>query len=145
MISDFLNKKKQGGFLVVTLVLLVSASVLIIVTSILLSSVSGTKDNLDSEMATKAWSTVNACGEHALLQISANEGFSGWSYGSSSGESLLVDGETCYIYTVEDGTDGSKLIKASSTVSGFTRKILIEVATNTPNVVINSWQVVADL
>jgi hypothetical protein len=56
---------------------------------------------------------------------------------------LSVGDETCYIYpVVASGTD--RLIRASSTVSGFTRKILIDVATNTPKVVVSSWEEVAD-
>ena len=144
MIFNFNIKKAQGGFLVLTMVLLVCATVLIIVTGILLRSISGTKNGEDTEQALKAWSVVNACGEHALLQMSALNGMPGWNYASTTGESLSVGAETCYIYPVDDGGAGEKIIKASSTVSGFTRKILIEVATNTPNIVVNSWEIVAD-
>lgn len=142
---------RSGGFLVLTVVLLVCASVLIIVTGALLRSVSQVQGSADSENSLKAWSAVNACGEYALLQMiasttSTTTTATNWAY---SGNLLLnnVGGgeETCYIYTVGVGEAlGSKLIKASSTVSGFTRKIKIEVATNTPDIIINSWAYVAD-
>jgi len=70
------------------------------------------------------------------------EGQLGWDYAGD--ESLPVGTETCYINTIDDGDNGVKLIKVSSTVSNFTKKILIEVATNTPSVVVNSWKEVAD-
>jgi len=136
------SKTKKSGFLVLTLVLLVSASVLIIVTGLLLRSIGEVKETSDSEMAIKAWSIVNACGEYALGQLASTTDAVGWTY--SGDYSLPVGDETCYIYPIEDGVGGTKLIKASSTVSIFTRKILIEVATNTPNLVINYWKAVAD-
>jgi hypothetical protein len=135
----FLNKNKknnQGGFLVLTMVLLVCGAVLIISTGIFLRSISQVKEGGDSENALKAWSTVNACSEYALGKLAPD-----WSYAGA--ESLSISGQTCYIYpVVASGT--SKFIQASSTVSEFTKKVLIEVATNTPSVVINSWSIVAD-
>lgn len=138
------NIQKRGGFLVLTLILIVSAVVLVIATGVMLRSIGELNETADSEKSLKAWSTVSACGEYALLQMSTTSGgLPGWGYGSTTGESVEIEGETCYIYPVTDsGT--AKLIKASSTVSGFTKKILIEVATNTPNLVLNSWTEVAD-
>jgi hypothetical protein len=128
--------KRSGGFFTLTMVLLVCGAVLIISTGIFLRSISQLREGGDSENALKAWSTVNACSEYALGKLAPN-----WSYAGA--ESLTIGGQTCYIYAVvASGT--SKLIKASSTVSGFTKKVLIEVATNTPSVAINSWSMVAD-
>ena len=130
------NNKNGKGFLTLTIVILVCSVVLIIATGSLLRSISQAGESADSENSLKAWGAVNACGEYALANLAPV-----WTY--SGGESLSVGSSTCYIYPiVASGT--SKLIKASSTVSGFTKKILIEVATNTPSVLINSWSEVAD-
>lgn len=141
MIHKFTQSKKRG-FLVLTMVLIVCATVLIIATGIFLRSISEVNESADSESSLKAWSTVNACGEYALLQMSTTTGgLSGWSYGGLY--SLPVGSETCYIYAI--GSSGtSKVIHASSTVSNFTRKIEVIVATNTPSLVVSSWQEVAD-
>lgn len=138
------QNKKEGGFLVLTMVLLVSAVVLAVGAGIMLRSIGEITETSDSEMALKAWSTVNACGEYAVLELSTTTSHDGWAYGGA--EEVLVgdDNNPCYIYPIEDGGSGAKLIKASSTVSNFTRKLLIEVATNTPSVIINSWELVAD-
>ena len=138
-------KQKKGGFLVLTMVLLVCAVVLIISTGLLLRSISDVRESTDSENSLKARSAVNACGEYALGQMvsssSATTTATNWGY--AGGLSVAVGSETCYIYPVTaSGT--AKLIKASSTVSSFTKKILIEVATNSPSLVISSWQEVAD-
>jgi hypothetical protein len=138
------TKNNKKGFFVLTMVLLVCASVLIVVTGMILRSIGDVQETANSEMSLKAWSTVNSCGEYALLQLSTTtDGLAGWEYASTTGESLSVGSSTCYIYpVVASGTD--KIIKASSTVAQFTKKIVIDVATNTPNVLINSWEEVAD-
>jgi hypothetical protein len=143
MVLNYYNKSKNGGFLVLTMVLLVCAVVLIVATGMLFRSVGEINQSGDSEQSLKAWAVVNACAEYALSQIGTEGGSSpGWDYG---GDLLLeVGDETCYIYPVLGGEAGAKIINASSTVSGFTKKVSIEVATNTPKVKINSWIEVAD-
>lgn len=143
------NKNNKRGFLVLTMVLLVCAIVLTISAGIMLRSISDVNKSADSQNSLKAWSAVNACGEYALGQLSNLDNSAGWTYaGDESSDTistpLELDGETCYIYPVEEGDAGAKIIKASSTVSSFTKKILIEVATNTPSIIINSWDYVAD-
>ncbi len=143
----FAKAGQNRGFLVLTMVLLVSATVLIVVTGSLLRSISEVNESSDLQMSLKAWSTVNACGEYALLQLaSTTDAGDGWSYAGDESQSipLPAGAQLCYIYPIADGDLGAKLIKASSTVSSFTKKILIEVATNTPNIVVNSWTTVAD-
>jgi hypothetical protein len=147
LMSNLILKRKKSGFLVLTMVLIVSATVLIVATGVLLRSISDVNSTADSGKALQAWSTVNACGEYALGQMmgstSATTTAINWGFASTTGVSLDVEDETCYIYPVED-LDGAKLIKASSTVASFTRKIEIEVATNTPSMVVTSWEYVAD-
>jgi len=141
MIS-FFGKNKKKGFIVLTATLIVCATILIITTGVFLRSIGDLKGVNDSEASLKAWSAVNACGEYALLQMSTTtEGLPGWEY--TGDYSLPVGAETCYIYPIEN-VDSAKLIKASSTISKFTRKVEIEIATNTPSLEISSWEIVAD-
>jgi hypothetical protein len=144
MVLIYSNKRKNGGFLVLTMVLLVCAVVLIVATGVLFRSIGEVNQSAETERSLEAWSTVNACAEYALAKISKEEvGSSGWNY--TGGEPLEIEGNICYIYPiVNNDNDGSKTIKASSTVSGFTKKISVEVATNTPKVKITSWTEVAD-
>ncbi len=138
-------KKDKKGFLVLTMVLIVSAVVLSVATGMFLRSLSEMTESGDSEMALKAWASVNACGEYALGQLASTTDTPGWSYGGDETLNIpLADGDkTCYIYAVAPSGSG-KLIKASSTVSNFTKKIQIIVATNTPSVLVSSWVEVAD-
>lgn len=139
---NIINNKK--GFFVLTTVILLSATVLITVVGITLNSIDNINNSADSEKALKAWSTVTACAEYALMELSTTTGgLQGWEYASTTGQALLVGSSTCYIYPIiASGTD--RIIRASSTVSEFTRKILVDVATNTPSILINSWEEVVD-
>jgi len=139
-----LNKKNNRGFLVLTMVLLISAVVLAVGAGIMLRSIGEVNETSDSEMALKAWSTVNACGEYAVLELSTTTNHEGWDYGGNDSHTVGAESYLCYIEAIEDGDGGSKIIKTSATVSDFTRKLLIEVATNTPSIIISSWELVAD-
>ena len=144
-----IRNTKKRGFLVLTMVLLVCATVLIVVTGILLRSITQVNETADSEKSLTAWSTVNACGEYALLQMiasttSTSTTADNWNYGGGQTEMIGDNQNPCYIYPVSTESNGFKLVKASSVISSFTKKILIEVATNTPSLVINSWKEVAD-
>lgn len=139
---NLFDKKNKGGFMVLTMVLLVCAAVLVITTGIFLRTIGQVSQSGDSESSLRAWGSVNACAEYALWQMASTTETSGWSY--TGDETLSVGDDTCYIYQVEDTASSTKIIKASSTVSFFTKKIMVEVATNTPSVVINIWEEVAD-
>jgi len=140
-LKNFINS--NDGFLVLTMVLIVGAVVLTVTVGIFLRSIDQMNGTRDSELSLQAWSTVNACGEYALGQMATSSSLlPGWTY--SGNESLSVGSETCYIYSITDGDSNSKLIKASSTVKNFTKKILIEVATSTPSILISSWREVSD-
>ena len=135
-----LNPKK--GFVVLATVLLVSAVGLLVGSGVLLRSLSTSNTSLYQEKSLAALNTVSACAEYAAKNLSTTTGgLLGWSY--TGGESLPVNGNSCYIYTVTNN-GSAKVIKASSTVSGFTRKIQVEIATTTPQMFINFWKVVPD-
>jgi len=138
----FLKKEKRNrGFSVLGTVLLVNATVLLVVSGLFLRSIDEANKTADLQNSLIAWNTVNTCGEYALMQLASTTDGNGWSYGGD--ESLSVGDNICYIYEVEDGDDGSRLVNASSTVSGFTKKISIDIATNTPSLVVDSWEEVA--
>jgi H+/gluconate symporter-like permease len=137
MIIKNTKKNNERGFLVLTMVLIVCAVVLIIGTFIFLRSISETNQSADSEKSLKALNVVNACGEYALGQLALTP------ERSYTGDyTLSVGDETCYIYPITGTT--VKTIQASSTVSSFTKKILIQVDISTARLLINSWNEVAD-
>lgn len=140
----------KRGFIALITVITASAVALIIGSSILLKSITESNLSADEEFSNKAWATVNACAEHALYNLASttNSGGSEWyNHASTTGYSIDIDGNTCYIYPIvgtEAGTTSPRLIQASSTVRDFTRKLSIIAATNTPSVTVDSWTEVAD-
>ena len=146
MIYNFFSKKQKKacfakvqrskGFIVLTMVLLVSAVVLAVATGLLLRSISQANESGDSEKSLKAWAGVNACGEYAMGKLGVSNSYAGdetFQFGNET--------EICYIYPVEEDESGVRLVKASSTVSGFTKKVLIQVNANRS---VAFWKEVAD-
>lgn len=132
-------KNKERGFVALAFILMVNAITIAVSAGIFLRSISVSNNSFYEYKSAIAESIVFACGEYSTMKFSTTS--SGWLYGGD--ETFLLGDNSCYIYPiVASGT--SKLIKATSTVSGFTRKILIEVATNTPSILVNSWTEVAD-
>lgn len=134
----------QKGFIGLITILTASAIALLIGSTILLKSITEATISLDEENSGRAWAGVNACVEKALLELSSTTGSVGWNY--LGGETVAVGDYSCYILPIDisGGTSSSRLIKASSTVNNFTRKLSVSVATNTPAVEITSWTEVAD-
>ena len=88
----------------------------------------------------RAWAAANGCVEYALGQFS----IASTSWSTYTGDNALsIGGNSCYVYTIT-ATGTSMLIRASSTVATYTRKLQVIVATNTPQSVLSSWQEVGD-
>lgn len=144
---------KQKGFIGLVTILLVSAIALLIGSTILLKSITEATLSSDEEFSNQAWATVNACAEHALINLALasttgfDEEISGWNYAGDEEVEVVASGNSCYIYNIDisSGTStGSRTVNASSTVNDFTRKLTLIVSTNTPAVIIDSWTEVAD-
>jgi hypothetical protein len=141
--------KHQKGFIALITILSASAVALLISSTILLRSITEATYSINEESSAKAWATVNACGEYALIHLASStitdiEG-GGWDY---EGDYTLDVGDySCYIDSVGNrntGTTTPRIIKASSAVNSFVRKIMITAETNDPTVVVSSWEEVAD-
>lgn len=139
-------KNKEGGFLVLTMVLIVSAVVLIIATGIFLRSIGETKKTSELEKSMKALYLANGCADYAVSKIasSTENGGNGWGY--QGNEILNIGDDSCDILPLEENPEiaGSKWIKTESTVSGFVRRISVTVSTNTPSLNIVKWEQVAN-
>ena len=146
-----MNKK---GFIALITVLTVSAVALVIASTILLKSITESTVSGDEISVDTAEATVDTCGEYALIHLASTTitGYAstsnGWNnYNVSTGNSVSIGGNSCYIYPILNiggGTSSPRQINASSTVNNFTRKLAITVATNTPAISVTSWQLVPD-
>jgi len=132
--------RTKSGFVALITVLIVTAVSLIIGTTILLKAITHASMSSSEIFSAEAWTAANSCVEYALGQFSATT--SAWTT-YTGGNTLNLGGNNCYIFPIT-ATGTSQLIKASSTVSSFVRKLQVVVATNTPQSVVSSWQEVGD-
>ena len=145
-----MNKNK--GFIALIFVLAVSAVALLVSAGILLQSITQSVISSSEEMAQKAWASVNGCAEKAVWNISTTTGTAqGWSGDyTTDGHPFTIGGSDCYVYPATSTSTpvaDSRLINASSTVSEFTRKIQVIIASSTSTSTppsIYSWQEVGD-
>ncbi len=129
----------KKGFIALITVLIITAVSVIIGTTVVMKSISHASMSASELYSAKAWAAANGCVEYALGQFS----LSSTTFTTYPGLlSQTVGGTLCTITLVASGN--SKVIKASSTVSSFVRKLQVTVATNTPQSVISSWQEVGD-
>ena len=136
----------QKGFVALISVLVVTAVAVIIGTTIILRSLTHATTSLSEIHSAQAWASANGCAEYVLGYVSATSTSFTELIGSST--TLSIGGVPCYISTIT-ATSGTPtydylLVKASSTVSEYVRKIQLVVATNTPSAVLDSWQEVGD-
>lgn len=126
---------KRGGFTTIPLVLGVGAIVIVIGALIIVISTSSIYNVNLSIKSYQANGLVNACLEEALLRLQQNNSFLGQGTTNIGANSCSYD-----ISTINAST---RLINASSTIAGVSRKGRIQVLTPNP-LKITQWQEVAD-
>lgn len=138
------HKSTRTGFIALITVLVVTAVALIVGTSIALKSVSYAQGTQAEISSTQALMAANACVETALGALGAST----TTWPTVTASTISVGSNTCYLYavTATSGPSGAiyQVIQATSTVSGYTRKLQVIVATNTPAISISSWNQVGD-
>ncbi len=136
----------QRGFIALITVLIITAVSIIIGTTIVLKSISHSSMSLSELYSAQAWASGNGCVEYVLGQYSIAS--TSWDFSTTTGykgnETRIIGGIPCFINTITSTGTNYRLINASSTVSGFVRKLQVVVATNTPQSVVSSWQEVGD-
>ena len=138
MINHAAYAKK--GFIALISVLIITAVSIIIGTTVVLKSISHASESLSELYSAQAWSSASGCVEYALGQISV----SSTTFSTYTGSTTMSVGSIpCQIMPiVTSGT--SIVVKASSTVASYSRRLQVTVATNTPQSVISSWQELGD-
>ena len=142
--TEHLSTKR--GFIALISVLIITAVSIIIGTTVVLKSISHASMSASELYSAQAWASANGCVEYVLGQYSVST--STWDFSTTTGykgnETRNIGGIPCYIAAITATGTGYNLIKASSTVSSYVRKLQVIVATDTPQSVISSWQEVGD-
>lgn len=131
MNSDFI--KNQKGLIALITVLIVLAVTLVIGIGLGLRSVTEMKIGLQRSQSSQAYYLANLCSEHALMKLKENPGYTG-------NEIINIEGGECQILPIE----GNWIIKVSAIFSNQIKKAKIVVNQINPQMVIASWQEVAE-
>lgn len=123
---------KTQGFVALVTVLIISAIALLIGLSISLLSIGEVKMSLQKSQSSQAYYLANLCAEEALMKLKNDIDY--------SGEVLNdIENGSCIILV-----EGNWIVKVSANFSNQTKKIKIIIGQINPQMIISSWQGVAD-
>ncbi len=145
MIEIFLNMKKifkqqfhyDKGFSSLISVLIVGAIGVSVTTMLMLLGVSSIKSSIVGDEGDRARFMADTCAEEALQKLLEDTSYIG-------GESLSLDGLTCDILTVGGTGNTNRTVQAESTVGNATRRVVVEIDTVQPRIILTSWQEVGN-
>jgi len=125
--------KNQKGFIALISVLIVGAVVLVVSIGVSLRSVGESNMSLGEQESHRALALANLCAEQALMKLESSLNYGG-------NESIIIGDESCDILTVGGAGNLARTVKTLSAVSGYTRRIKVEVSRISPTMQISSWE-----
>jgi hypothetical protein len=128
----------RPGFIALIAVFTLSAVALLIGIGLSIRGIGETQMSLVSEQTARAQLAAHACAERALMELKNALTYAG------NETVTLADGTTCRILAVQGSGASNRVVQATSTVSGVTRKVQVNVASVNPTMSISSWADVVD-
>ncbi|MEK7656079.1 MAG: hypothetical protein AAB386_05385 [Patescibacteria group bacterium] len=125
--------KLLRGYIALISIILIEAILLVIGAGILLRSSGVAKTDVSIDKQARAQAAVSACADYALNQLKETTVYTG-------NQLINVGGDTCYIMNVSGIGGTNRTVQATSTVSGYTRKIKIQITKVNPTMIISSWE-----
>jgi hypothetical protein len=123
------------GFIALISILIIGALILAVSIGVSLRSIDETTMSMDQQESNRALALADLCAEQALMKLESVLNYAG-------SESITVDGDTCDILLITGSGNLNRTIKTQSTVSGYTRKVKLEVLQISPTMQISSWETV---
>lgn len=114
-------------------VLIILGIVLMIGLSISFLSIGEVSMSLQKSQSSQAHYLASLCAEDALMKLKEDLNYPG-------GETINIENGSCQILSIE----GNWTIKVSASFQNQTRKIAIMINQISPEIIIDSWQEVAD-
>lgn len=128
----------MNGFIALTSIVILGAVILLVSIGLVLRAIDDAHMTLDEDLSNRARMLVDACAEYALLQLKRNVSYAG-------NETIVLGGsDSCAIFPIGGSGNEQRTIQTESVVSGYVRRVKIEVARLRPVVQINAWEDVAD-
>ncbi|MBZ9572525.1 hypothetical protein KJA15_04290 [Patescibacteria group bacterium] len=132
-LSESRWQQEQSGFIALMTVLIIFAVALLVGLSVSLLSISEATMGFKKTQSSQAYFLANLCAEQALVKLKENINYSG-------NETIDIEGGNCQILPIE----GNWSIKVLGSFQNQTKKIKIEISQINPEMIISSWQEVAD-
>ena len=126
-------QSNNRGFIALITVLIILAVAFIIGLSNSLLNISEVNMGLKKTQSSQAYYLANLCAEHALIKLKEDINYSG-------NEIIEIEGGNCQILPIE----GNWTVKVISNFQNQVKKIKIVVAQINPQMIISSWQEVAE-
>lgn len=130
-----LRRHVRQGYVALISVILIGALGTAIMLSVILSGVSAGKTDFSLQQSGGARVLASSCAEEALQQISET--------GTTSTSGNLTIGSGTCMYLVEVQSN-QITVNATGFLGTVTNKIKVVLSTTTPNLILSSWQEVAD-
>lgn len=128
-VSKFMDK----GFIALITVLIILGVVLVIGLGMSQLSLSEAQMSLQKSQSSQAFYLANLCAEQALMKLKENNNYPG-------GEIINMGNGSCQILPIE----GNWTVKVSANFQNQIKKIRIVVSQVNPEIIIDSWQEVAE-
>ena len=121
------------GFVALTTVLIILAISLILGLGISLLSISEMTMGLEKTLSSRAYYLANLCAEDALMNLKEDSNYPG-------GKTIEIEGGNCQILPIE----GNWTLKTIGNFQNQVKKMKIVISQVNPQMVIQSWEEVAD-
>jgi type II secretory pathway component PulK len=129
----FKLKPNNKGFIALLTILIILGVVLLIALGISQLSISEAQMGLQKSQSSQAYYLANLCAEEALMKLKEDSNYSG-------NEIVAIEESNCQILPIE----GNWTVKVLGTFLNQTKKMKIVVSQINPEMVIESWQEVAE-
>ena len=123
---------QKKGIIALITILVAGAIILTTGLGMTIRSIIESDTTLDEEMSHQSLVMATNCMEQALLSLADNSAYTG-------NETIPIGTNTCAIATITANGD-TRIVKTSSTVGGYVRRLSVTVSNVNPPLQINSWQ-----
>lgn len=132
-LKNYKLKSNNKGFIALITVLIILGVALFIGLGISQLSISEAQMGLQKSQSSQAFYLANLCAEHALMELKEDIGYAGETIPN-------IENGSCQILPIE----GNWTVKISANFSNQIKKLKIVVSQINPEMVIDSWQEVAE-
>lgn len=129
-----LGRRAEPGFVALMSVLVLVAIALGVGVGLMLRAIGEGNLQLTTEASIRARQAATACSEEAVYQLKLDTAYAG------NQTLTLSDGTTCRIGAITGTGNTNRTITTTSTVTGASSKVFVDIATVNPLTSVTTWQ-----